>query len=480
MAPCVALSSTRTEGEQMSLAIDGLVSGLNTTSLINQLMTIESQPQTLLKDKVTTAQTLVGALQGLNSSVAALASVAKRTAQPSTVDLFTAAASASSVAVSAATGATAGQLALSVTSVAKAQVSVSAAMTVWPDSPATFTITKADGTKTQLTAASTSISAVADAINASSAGVKAVRVAAGTDGGGNPLYRLQLSSTGTGAAGAFGVYRGTAADVTAGTATDLMAAPGAATIATAGDASVTLWAGTAAEQVITSSTNSFADILPGVSITVSKAETTPVTITVAKDAAGIGSVAATLVAGLAAVFSTIDSQSTVKQGTSSTGQATTAAGVLTGNGTVRDVRSRIQAAASAPVNGKSPSEIGLTVTRDGTIEYDDARFTAALAADPEGTQAMLQTIATRISDAATAASDKFSGTLTTTITGQQSSLQSLNDQISSWDVRLASQRAGLEKTYSALEVTLSNMKAQSSWLTAQLAALSPNTSTSTP
>lgn len=459
----------------MSLAIDGLVSGLNTTDLINQLMTVESQPQTLLKNKVTTTQTLVTALQGLNSSVASLATIAKRTAQPATIDLFTATASAPSVTVSAATGATAGQLDISVTSVAKAQVSVSAAMTTWPDSPATFTIVKSDGTKVELTAASTSVGDIADAITASSAGVKAVRVAAGTDGGGNALYRLQLSSAATGAAGAFSVFRGSAADVTAGTATDLLAAPGAATITAASNASVTLWAGSAAEQVITSPTNSFTGILPGVNISVSKVESSPVTVTVAKDAAGISSVAANLVAGLSAVFGTIDAQSTVTQGTSSTGQATTSAGVFTGNGTVRDVRTRIQAAASAPVDGRSPSEIGLTIMKDGTIQYDQDKFATALAADPARTQAMLQTIATRISDAATVASDKFTGTLTTTINGQNSSLQSLNDQIGDWDLRLAAQRAGLETTYSALEVTLSNMKAQSSWLDSQLSALTSST-----
>lgn len=456
----------------MSLAIDGLVSGLDTTSLINQLMTVESQPQTLLKNKVTTTQTLMNALQGLNSSVASLATVAARTALPATADLFTASASASSVTVSAATGASAGQLELSVTAIAKAQVSVSAAMTAWPDSPATFTFVKADGTKTEITAAFNSIDNIATAINASSAGVKAVRVASGVDGGGNPLYRLQLTSAATGAAGAFTVYRGSAADVTAGTATNLMAAPGAATITAASDASVTLWAGSAAEQVITSSTNSFTAILPGVNVTVSKVEASPVSITVARDTAGISSVAASLVAGLSAVFSTIDAQSKVTQGTSSTGDATTSAGVFIGNSTVRDARTQIQAAASAPVNGRSPSEIGLTITKDGTIQFDQDKFNAALAADPQGTQGMLQAIASRIATAATSASDKYSGTITGTITGQQSSLKTMSDQINDWDVRLAAQRSGLETTYAALEVTLSNMKAQSSWLESQLSALS--------
>ncbi|MBX3099306.1 MAG: flagellar filament capping protein FliD [Salinibacterium sp.] len=459
-----------------SLAIDGLVSGLDTTSLINQLMTVESQPQTLLKAKVSSTQTLVSAFQGLNTSVASLASLAKKTALPASVDLFTATSSAASVSVTAAPGSSTGQIDLSVTSVAKAQVSVSAAMTAWPDSPATFTIVTSDGTKVELTAASTSMSDVADAINGSSAGVKATRVSAGTDSGtGDPLYRLQLTSAATGASGAFQVFRGTAADVTAGTAPDLFAAPGAATVTSAADASVTLWAGTAAEQVITSSTNTFADILPGLSVTVSSVEASPVTVSVAKDTAGISSLASNLVANLTAVFNFIGSKSVVSQTTSSTGAAVTTAGVFTGNSTAREMNSLLLTAASAPVAGRSPSEIGITITKDGGIEYDSAKFTAALAADPAGTQAMFQTIADRVATAADAGSNQYTGTITQVITGQQSSLTSLNDQIASWDVRLAAQRTSLERTYSALEVSLSNLKAQSSWLTSQLAALTTST-----
>ena len=105
-----------------SLAIDGLVSGLDTTTLINNLMAIESQPQTLLKSKVTTTQSLVSAFQSLNTSVASLAQFAKKTALPASIDLFTATATASSVTVSAGTGASPGQIDLSVTSVAKGQV----------------------------------------------------------------------------------------------------------------------------------------------------------------------------------------------------------------------------------------------------------------------------------------------------------------------------------------------------------------------
>ena len=109
-----------------SLAIDGLVSGLDTTTLINQLMSIESQPRVLLKAKVSTTQSLVNAFQNLNSSVASLATLARKTALPATIDLFTATASASSVSVTAGAGASAGAIDLSVTEASLAVVTVAA------------------------------------------------------------------------------------------------------------------------------------------------------------------------------------------------------------------------------------------------------------------------------------------------------------------------------------------------------------------
>ena len=62
--------------------------------------------------------------------------------------------------------------------------------------------------------------------------------------------------------------------------------------------------------------------------------------------------------------------------------------------------------------------------------------------------------------------------MTTKITGQQSEVQDLADRIRDWDMRLASRKDTLQRTYSGLEVALSNMKAQQSWLSSQLAGLS--------
>ena len=56
--------------------------------------------------------------------------------------------------------------------------------------------------------------------------------------------------------------------------------------------------------------------------------------------------------------------------------------------------------------------------------------------------------------------------------GNLSALASrLQEQISDWDRRLDKREATLKRTYAALEVQLSNMNAQQSYLASQLASL---------
>lgn len=460
----------------MAMGIDGLVSGLDTTSLINQLMQVEAQPQTMLKNKVTSTQSLVSALQSLNTRSSTLGSLAGNIAAAGALDLYKASSSDPGVTVTAGAGASAGSIDVTVGQTAQRQVTVSAQMTAWPVSPAALTIVGADGTSTEITPASTSLDDVVTAVNAAGAGVTAMKVASGTDASGVAQYRLQFSSNDTGAKGAFTVYQGTAADVTAGIATDLGTAAGAATIRSARDASVTLWAGTAAEQTITSSSNTFTDLFPGVSVTVSAPTSTPATLTIAKDAGAVSDKANSLVSSLNDLLGYIGTQTATSSTTDpTTGRAIVTGGVLSGQSVVRDVNQAMISAASLPVNGHSPSEFGISVNENGTFDFDSSKFQSALATDPVGTQSMLQSLAQRIADAAKVVSDKDTGTITTTITGQQSLISNYNDQISDWDTTLANRRASLQQTYATLEVNLSNLQSQSSWLTGQLASL-PTTS----
>ncbi|ROS73956.1 flagellar hook-associated protein 2 [Curtobacterium sp. PhB130] len=456
-----------------NFAIDGLVSGLDTTSLINSLMSIETVPQTLLKNKVTTTNSFISSLQTINSLVQTLATKATAAAKASSLDVFSATSSNAAVTVATGANASAGSLSFTVASTAAAQVGVTAAMSTWSADAQPITITKADGTTTTVTPKSGSLDDVASAITKSGAGVTATKVAAGTDTDGTKLYRLQLTSTTTGAAGAFTISRGTADDVAAGTATNVLTEIGAAVVTQASDASVTLWAGTAAAQTVTSASNTFTDLVPGLTVTVTKPTTDPVTVTVAQDTTQAQAVASGLVDAMNAITSYYNSNTSLTSTTSATtGTTTTTAGVLLGDATTRDAVQRLTSTMSAPVNGKSPSSIGISITKDGDFTFDADAFQKALATDPQGTQDILSGLATTVGSAATAISDKYTGSITTAITGQQSVVKDLNDQIDRWTDRLASRKSALQTQYAALETSLSKLQSQSSWLTSQLASTS--------
>lgn len=457
----------------MGLAIDGLISGLKTTDLINQLMQAEAVPQTLLKNKVTSSTTYITAMQSLNTKVAALADLATKTAKPAAGDLHTATSSSDKVAVTAGPGAVDGSIDFTVDKVAQSQVTVTGPLTQWPDEPPVLTFVAADGTMKQVTATSSSLADVAAAINKAGVGVTATRVAAGLDpSSGQPVYRLQLSSTATGVAGSFTAYRGSTADVGAGGGTNLMSEPGAAQVRQAQDAQITLWSGTGAAQSVTSATNTFADVLPGVSMTVSGTSTTPVTLTIARDDKAISDVANSLITSLNDIFAFVAAKQAVSTTTDSAGGTVVSAGVFTGDSTVRDANQKLLDAASAPIDGVSPSTYGISITRDGNMTFDADTFKAALATDPDRVKAAVAAVAQRVADVATAASDKYDGTITTKITGEQSTVKSLTSQIADWDTRLADRRTSLERTYANLEVNLQKLQSQSNWLTGQLAGLS--------
>ncbi|KTR22406.1 MULTISPECIES: flagellar filament capping protein FliD [Curtobacterium] len=456
-----------------SLAIDGLVSGLKTTDLINSLMTIEQVPQTLLKNKLTDTNSFISSLQTINGLVQTLASKATDAAKPTSLDVFTAKSSSTAATVATRDAAAAGSLSFTIGATATAQVGVTAAMSTWASDAEPITIVGSDGKQTSVTPASGSLDDAVTAINGSAAGVTATKVAAGTATDGTKLFRLQLTATKTGAASAFQVYRGTGDQVTAGTATNVLTQTGAAVVTAAKDASVTLWAGTDAAQTVTSATNTFTDLLPGVDVTVSAPSSDPVTVTIGQDTSKAQAVASGLVDALNAITAYYGTNTAVTSTTSpTTGTTSTTAGVLTGDATTRDVVQRLTSTMSTPVNGKSPSSIGIVITKDGDFTFDAAAFQKALADDPDGTQAVLSGVATNVGAAATAASDKYTGSITTSITGQQSVATDLSAQIDSWTDRLTQRRATLQAQYAALETSLSNLQSQSSFIASHLATLS--------
>ena len=470
-----------------SLGIDGLVSGLDTTSLINQLMQVEAAPQTLLKSKLSTTQSFVTALQSLNAKISSLGEAATKAASATSWAAFTATSSATSVTASAGSDAQVGSVSFTVDQVATSQTSVSAVTaddsTLVTGLPPSVTVRGADGTLVTVEPTSGSLQDIARAINnAADAGIKAtvVRVSGGT----TPTYRLQFTGNATGLDGAFEVYAGDQAAVSAAvtaaaggdpTALDAMRLD-TSTVRTAQDAQITLWKGTAVEQTFTQSSNTFSDLMTGVDVTVSEATTDPVTVSVAQDTDAMASLVSGLVGSMGVVLSEIASRTAITTTTNSDGTTSVTGGLLSGDSAVRGAAQQLTTALLSPVDGFSPSEIGITFDKDGTFSFDQDAFTAALAADPAKTQSMATQLAQRVADAAGGLSDKYDGTLTLKITSQESLVTDYGSQIEDWDRRLALRREALQATYSALEVTLSNMQSQSSWLAGQLSSLSTSSS----
>lgn len=454
----------------MAITLDGIASGLDTAALIKDLMSIEAIPQTLLKARVRTAETTIVDYQSLNKQIATLATLASGNSSGTALQTITA--SSNSTAATAVTDGTAnpGTIDFTVTRLAQAQTSVTAPLATWPGTPPTLTIVGAAGKAIEITAASTSLDDVVKAVNASGSGVTATKVAAGTDGAGQPLFRLQLSSSTTGAAGAFSVFQGTEAAVTAGTAPNLLTQPGASTVRAAQDASITLWAGTGAEQTVTSTSNTFADLVQGVDVTVSAVSATPVALTMALDAKAATGVAQAAIGALSTMFGFIEAKSSTTSSAGSNGTTVTTLGSFTSDSTIRSVRQSLVTAVSAPVDGISPSTIGISFDRNGAIEFDEKKFSEALAADPAKVNAMFAAISTRIADAATKASGS-DGTLTLKIEGEQKVVDNYSDQVEEWDDRLTARESTLRARFVALEVAMSSLNSQSSYLASQIGSL---------
>jgi len=460
----------------MGLSLPGLASNLDTAAIIKALMDVEAIPKTLLSNKITDKKYVVSQLQSLNSAVQNLATSAKKLSDPVALNQLTARASSDAVTVAAGKTAAPIRADIVVDRLATHHTVVTAAFSVWPDEPPVLTLENAEGELLELTPETTSPQDIAKAINAADAGVSAAVVAAGTDGLGAPVYRIQLTATESGAAGAFRLHRGDAAAVAAQTATDVTDEPGAAVITVGTDAQVRLWAGTAAEQVVTSGSNTFTNLFEGVDVTARTVSADPVTVTVAVDTAAKSRAVGEFVTQVATLLNGIKNGSTATPGTAN-GEQTTL-GVFTGDSTVRALRMAIEQAVQYPVDGVSPSTIGISIDRYGVLSFDSATFSAAVAEDPDAVDALFAAIAARVEETATQYSDKHEGLLTARITGQESEIKTLNTQMDAWDVRLAQRRATLEATYTRMETLLSRLNSQSSYLESQLAALTKSSSSS--
>lgn len=439
--------------------ISGLASGLDTATIIDQLMQLEAVPQSKLKTRVSTEQSVITAMQTLNTKVSLVGSKAEALAKATAWTPVTASSSNSAVTVTAKTSAKPTSLNVTVLDVAKThQLGFTNAAKLTDSvtgSTTSIKLDRFDGSPMTLTTDGT-LQGVVDAINktGNDTGLRASAIKVGTSGG-EPTYQLFVESTKTGTAEDF--------DLTAEDGTALL---GGSTARAGSDARISLGTGI----TVTSATNTFEGVVDGVDITLGAAATnaTTATVTVARDTGSLSSQVQGLVDTLNAALTEISTA------TAYDAEAGTA-GKLIGDAAVRNLRSTLLNSVYGE-NGKSLASLGIQTTRDGKLTFDAAKFKEAYAADPTGVADQFTTdgngFAARLEKAAKSASNTSTGTITMAITGRKSEVTRLNDSIDAWDLRLELRRTTLERQFTALETAMSQMSSQSNWLSAQISSLS--------
>ncbi len=336
----------------MTISFSGLSSGIDTQTIISALVSVESTQQTLLANQQSTKQKTVDAYTALVTKLNALSSAAATVADTSSW-AGTTATSTSSAVTATATGNTTASLTFDVTQVAAAHTLISAdAVGATSDvvaSTGSITVTNSSGTATALSVGTGSLSEVVNAINGSDTGLvaSAVQVSAGS-------YRLQVASKTSGAASSF-----TLSGLDGFTAMNVLT--------TGQDAKIHVGDAVTGYDA-TSSTNTFSNLVSGLSFTVSKVES-GVTVSSTVDGTAVAKSVSSMVDAANSVLSYIDSatawDSTTKK-----------ASPLNGESSVRLLQQNIL----SMISGSTAS--GLSVTSTGQLSFDSTAFTTAFDADP--------------------------------------------------------------------------------------------------
>ena len=429
-------------------SVDGLVSGLNTTQIVTQLMQIEARPQTSLKTSLKSQQDVTGAYRSINAKLAALKDAAAALTGSTAWQAVAATSSSDAVTATATAGTSVGNLTFDVTSLARPHVLT----TIVPaDGPAStgfgLDIGVGGEAPTHIDIATDTPQGVADAVNAAGLGVRASVLT--TDQG----TVLQLSATRTGAAAAFTVsgLAGTQHVLSQGS-----------------DAVLTVGNPAAGGYTVSSPTNTITGVPPGVTLTASR-EQTGVTVSVTADAGNIADRMQALVTTANAALAEIATNTAYRAGAKS-------GSPLTGDGQIRRIQQQLLSGVSNGLEGYGAfRQLGVQLDSTGALTFDRNAFLAAYAADPAGTQTAVSTgLAASLQAVTKSATDAGTGSLTLAVRGGADNERRLTNEIADWDVRLAARQTALQRQYARLEQVLGKLKDQSNWLAGQLSGLTTN------
>ena len=224
-----------------------------------------------------------------------------------------------------------------------------------------------------------------------------------------------------------------------------------------------------------SSTNTFASVIPGVSFTATKSETDPATtrttLTVGRDDGAARKQAEAFVTAVNSVLSTVKVATLANPDTGVTSP-------LTGDALPRSLVSQLRNAIGAsvpgqPVGFESLNSVGITFQADGSLKLDAARFDAAMNANPQAVAKLFSgdgSTGKRVADLV----DSFTGTNGVITSRNKSINDRLNDvtrQRDALDLRMERLQRNYLAQFTAMEKIVAQLQGTSSFLANQLAQL---------
>jgi len=471
-----------------SISTLGIGSGLDLSTILDNLTTAEKASLTPISTQQTAYTAKLSAYATLKSSLSTFQTA--NTALNS-ADLFTAtSATSSSSAFSATTSGTvvAGKYTISVTQLAQAQTLTSAVQTsnttALGDSSAssrTLSIALKDGTSKDITLTSdqTSLTGMRDAINSADAGVSATIIKVG-DGS----YRLSLTSSETGSDNAVSSIKVTGDDTLQGiVGYDSTASSNAMTESvTAQNAKLTV-----NNVAIENSSNTISDALEGITLNLNDTTSGNQTLTITKDTSKAESAIKTWTDAyntLLDQFNTLTKYTAVDVGTSSQDSSN---GALVGDSTLRTIQTQLKSMltnAQSSSTYKTLAQIGITSDpTSGSLVLDSDKLETALSSDADGVKQMIvgdgkttgitTTIATNLTGWLSS-----TGIVQAATDGVSKTLNQLTDQYNEMSTRIDNMVARYKTQFTQLDVLMSSLNQTSSYLTQQFESSSSSSSSS--
>ena len=440
----------------MALSSPGIGSGLDVRSIVSQLVALERRPIEQLqtqKTKLNTQLSSFGLLQSYVSNLQSIAGQIGRFDFWSRVSTSSSDASAVSVVAPAASGTA--SYSINVTNLAVAQ-SLSTGAGFITDAAdigsGTLTITRG-GTPVALTIApGTSLAALRDQINAGATGVNAAIV---QDSGGP---RLVFTASETGTANAVSVTVTAATGQLAG-----LTYPGAmAQDRAAANAALSING-----LPITSASNKLTNVVDGLTLTLSKATTTPVTVSVGPDTVALRK-------GITDFVSAYNDINKYLATETRYDETKKIAGALQGDRAAVSLQGRLRSLLQEPSTASTVygrlSGLGLEMQRDGSIKVNDTQLDAAMV-NPSEVAKAFSTLTTGFGQRFKALTDGVvgtDGTLTSRSAGLRESIKRNEKDQQRQEDRVARVQARLERQYSALDANLNRLNGLGSYVQQQI------------